>query len=217
MAEPDDSFFEIDPFKLAESLGQSLYFQDGREKEAIPIVDDALATLRNARGEINQDFAFAIALKASLADQFGNFDEAEADYARAAEIYRAIRGDDHQSVVIELANVGSIAMHKKDYVRAEGFFRDVIRRYGRILPADNENVGIARIKLGRCLLREKRYQDAEKESLAGYQIVAKQASPSIDFLRGARSDLIAIYLALGESDKAEKFRAEAVAEKASRK
>jgi hypothetical protein len=42
------------------------------------------------------------------------------------------------------------------------------------------------IKLGRVPLRENRFSEAEKETLAGYRIVAAQASPSVTWLQQAR-------------------------------
>mgnify|MGYP003657690145 CR=1 FL=1 len=79
------------------------------------------------------------------------------------------------------------------------------------LGADNVNTGIARIKLGRTLRLAGRYADAEIESLAGYEILAAQASPSISFLRAARDDLVLIYEATGQTEKAAGFRQEIAA------
>jgi eukaryotic-like serine/threonine-protein kinase len=73
------------------------------------------------------------------------------------------------------------------------------------------NTGIARIKLGRTLLRQNRYKEAEAETLAGYEILTKQTSPSISFLRAARKDLVAEYEGLQRPEPAAKFRAELAA------
>ena len=80
--------------------------------------------------------------------------------------------------------------------------------YAQTLPAGNLNEGITRINLGRALLRERRFAEAEVESLTGYQILAKQASPRVSWLQNAREDLVSIYAALRELEKARKFRAE---------
>lgn len=45
-------------------------------------------------------------------------------------------------------------------------------------------------------------------NLAGYAILKAQASPAVSWLKSAREDLIAIYDALGQPQKAEPFRAE---------
>ena len=72
-------------------------------------------------------------------------------------------------------------------------------------------MGIARIKLGRTLLRQKRFAEAEKETGVGYEILVKQTDPSVSWLQSARGDLVAIYDALKQPEKASKFRAEIAA------
>jgi uncharacterized protein HemY len=66
----------------------------------------------------------------------------------------------------------------------------------------------ARIKLGRTLLRQKHYVEAEAEVSAGYQILKKQANPSVSWLKYARTDLAEIYDALHQTEKSTAFRKE---------
>ena len=61
--------------------------------------------------------------------------------------------------------------------------------------------------LGRTLLRQNRFAEAEVETLAGYNIVIKQASPATTFVHAGRTDLVAEYDALKQSEKAAQFRA----------
>jgi len=58
------------------------------------------------------------------------------------------------------------------------------------------------------LLRQLRYREAEEHTLAGYQILARQASPSASWLQWARKDLGEIYNALNQPERARKFLAE---------
>jgi serine/threonine-protein kinase len=144
----------------------------------------------------------------NVASMRDKLDEAEVRFRRAVDIYRTVYGDHHYLVAIALSNVAGIYMDKKDYPRAEELFRDVVRRYAETLPADNVNTAIAHIKLGRTLLRQNRYKDAEPETLAGYEVLTRQSSPSTSFIRAARKDLAAEYEALNQSQKAARFRAE---------
>jgi serine/threonine-protein kinase len=137
-----------------------------------------------------------------------HLDEAEARFQRAADIYRTVYGDHHYLVAIALSNVAGIRFDKKDYPRAEQLFRDVIRRYKETLPADNVNLAIAHIKLGRTLLRDNRYKDAVPETMAGYEVLTRQNSPSTSFIRAARKDLAAEYEAMNQPQDAARFRAE---------
>jgi serine/threonine-protein kinase len=141
-----------------------------------------------------------------VALQRDRLDEAEASFQRVVEIYKAAYGDRHYRVALALSNLASVYLNRKEYPRAEALYREAIARYGQTLPAEHSYVGIAQIKLGRVLVREKRYQEAEPHSLAGYGIVMKQASPSVVWAQSARQDLVAIYEALHEPEKAAGYR-----------
>jgi hypothetical protein len=62
--------------------------------------------------------------------------------------------------------------------------------------------------LGHTLVLQHLYSDAEKESLPGYEILAKQPSPPARWRQTAISDLATIYAALKRPDKAAKFESE---------
>ena len=192
------------------SLGRALTYLDK--------YDEATATLRRALEVQESVHGPSHPLVAEAINELGNnlamqdqFDEAAQNFQRAADIYRGVHGERHYLVAIELSNVAYMHLQRKDYGVAETLFREVIPLFAETLSPDNVNTGIARIKLGRTLLRAGRYAEAEQESLAGYEIVAKQASPSISFLRAARTDLIASYEAMQQPDKAARFRAESEA------
>jgi serine/threonine-protein kinase len=144
----------------------------------------------------------------SIALQQGRYDEAERMYRRMEEIYRAIHDDGHYLIAVAMANRASVYMNSRRYAEAEPIFRDVIARYTRAQGADHLNTGIARIKLGRVLLRQGKVAEAAAQSLAGYEILVKQANPAISFLRAARLDLVAAYDSLGRPERAARFRAE---------
>jgi serine/threonine-protein kinase len=144
----------------------------------------------------------------SVALRSGDLAGAESRYARMVEIYREVYGDRHYLFGIAISNLGSVHLQAERYERAEPLFREAVQRFAETLSATHINTGIARIKLGRTLLRLGRYTAAETESLAGYEIVASQSSPSVSWLRSARTDLVAIYDALDKPDRAARFRAE---------
>jgi hypothetical protein len=58
------------------------------------------------------------------------------------------------------------------------------------------------------LTGEKRYAEAESETLAGYNMLLKQTSPTVSWLASARKDLVTIYDALNQPEQAAHFRAE---------
>jgi serine/threonine-protein kinase len=189
------------------ALGQSLTYQN-KFDEGVAALNQALAIQERVYGPMHPSVAETLNELGNVASMRDQYDEARARFQRAADIYRAVYGDHHYLVAIALSNVADTYMHQKDYARAEQLFRDVIRRFKETLGADNVNLGIAYLKLGRTLLRENRYKDAEGETLAGYEILIKQSSPSTSFIRAARTDLVADYDALHQPEKAARFRAE---------
>jgi serine/threonine protein kinase/tetratricopeptide (TPR) repeat protein len=192
------------------ALAESLTYEN-KYDEAVSSLNQALAIQERVYGPAHPSVAETLNELGNVASMRDHLDEAEARFQRAADIYRAVYGDHHYLVAIALSNVAGITYDKKDYARAEQLFRDVIRRYKETLPADNVNLAIAHIKLGRTLLRENRYKDAEPETLAGYEVLTKQSSPSTSFIRAARKDLAAEYEALNQPQQAARFRAELAA------
>src|ERR1700675_2835641 len=192
------------------ALAESLTYQK-KYDEAVSALEQDLANQERVYGPVHPSVAETLNELGNVASMRDQLDDAEARFQRAADIYRAVYGDHHYLVAIALSNVAGITYDKKDYPRAEQLFRDVIRRYEETLPADNVNLAIAHIKLGRTLLHENRYKDAEPETLAGYEILVKQSSPSTSFIHAARKDLAAEYDALNQPQQAARFRAELAA------
>ncbi len=192
------------------ALAQSLTYQK-KYDEAVSALEQALAIDGRVYGPVHPAVAETLNELGNVASMRDQLDQAEARFQQAADIYRSVYGDHHYLVAIALSNVAGVIYDKKDYPRAEELFRDVIRRYKETLPADNVNLAIAHIKLGRTLLHDKRYKDAEPETLAGYEILSKQSSPSTSFIHAARKDLAAEYEALDQPQQAARFRAELAA------
>jgi serine/threonine-protein kinase len=189
------------------SLGRALQYER-KYDEAEALLQRALAIQEKAYGPSHSNVADALNELGNIASMREHLDDAEAKFRRVVEIYRSVYGDNHYMVAIALSNVASVRMDKKDYVQAEKIYRDVVRRFTESLSADNVNTGIAHIKLGRTLLREKKFKESQVESLAGYDVLIKQTSPSTSFLNAARKDLAAAYDGLNQPDKAVRFRAE---------
>jgi len=194
------------------ALGQSLQYQK-KFDEAKALLEQALAIQEHVYGPTHPAVADALNELGNVAYMRDQYDEAEARFSREVDIYRAVYGDHHYLVATALSNLASVSMDKKDYPHAERLFRQVVKLYSETLSPDNVNTGIAHIKLGRTLLREKKFGEATEESLAGYNVLIKQTSTATTFVHAARKDLVADYEGLNLPEKAEKFRAELVAEK----
>ena len=186
-------------------LGRALVFEQ-RYDEAVSLVEQALAIQERVYGPMHPKVANVLNELGTVALQRERFDEAEMRFRRMAEIYKSAYGEHHYLYALAYANLASVYLARKDYVHAEKMFREVVERYTEALSADHLYTGIGQIKLGRALAGEKHYADAETHLLEGYKILTKQTSPSASWLQSARKELVNVYEALNEPEKAAQFR-----------
>lgn len=203
-----EKYYGPDHPETASSLtlvGRAVYYQK-RYDEAETVLRRALAIQEHVHGPVHPAVASALNELGNIASVRDQYAEAEAAFTRMADIYRAVYHDHHYLIGIAQSNLATVYTNEKQYARAEALYREAIRRFTEAQSAEHTNTAIARIKLGRVLLREDRYREAEVETLAGYQILGKQASPSVSWMKNARKDLAEIYTALREPEKAREFR-----------
>ncbi len=196
-------------------LGRALVFEK-RYDEAVNLVERALAIQEHVYGPVHPRVANVLNELGTVALQRGKYDEAEARFRRMVEIYKTAYGEHHYLYALAYANLASVYLARNDFVSAEKMFREVVERYTEALSADHLYTGIGQIKLGRALAGQKRYAEAEGHLLAGYRILTKQTSPSVSWLQSARKELVTVYEALNQPEKAAQFR-EAGAEGAGNK
>ncbi len=158
-------------------------------------------------GKVHPRVASVVNEIGSVALARGDFAEAELAFRRMADIYKSVYAGEHYLIGIALANLASVYLAQKENARAEPLYREALAMYARTLPPEHMNIAITRIKLGRTLLRQNRWREAEGETRAGYDVLAKQANPSVTWLKQARQDLAAIYEALREPGKAKQMLA----------
>jgi tetratricopeptide (TPR) repeat protein len=188
-------------------LGRALVFQK-RYDEAVNLVEQALAIQEHVYGVSHPKVANVLNELGTVALQRGKFDEAASRFSRMVEIYKSAYGERHYLYGLALANLASVYLARNEFARAEQMFRKVIACYAQTLAPNHQFRAIAQIKLGRALTGERRYAEAESETLAGYNILLKQSSPTVSWLQSARKDLVTIYEASHQPEKAAHFRAD---------
>jgi serine/threonine-protein kinase len=169
-------------------IGRALIFQQ-RMEEAESLLHRALAIRERVYGPAHPQVASTLNELGTIALVRRQFAIAAKHYSRVVAIYRKAYSGKHYLIGLGLANLASAFMARKDYEQARSLLREALAMYVQTLPATHLNVGIARIKLGRTLLRSRRYAQAEGESRAGFEILSKQAQPSVSWLNSARQDL----------------------------
>jgi serine/threonine-protein kinase len=186
-------------------LARALVYQK-KFDEAVPLLQRALVIQERVHGPAHPRVASAVNDLGSAALQQDKLDEAEAYFTRMIGIYRKVYTKEHYLHGIATSNLASVLFARKQYERAEALFREAVGIYERTQSPRHMNTGIGRVKLGRTLLRKGLLRDAERELLAGYDILQAQASPSVSWIKSARTDLVAVYEALKAPDQAAKYR-----------
>ncbi len=186
-------------------LGRVL-LRDERPLEAAELLDRALRIREQVFGPMHPQVASTVNELGTMALLRGDPGTAESHFSRMAAIYRAVHGDNHYLLGIARSNLASVYVARKEYSRAEAVYREVIAHFTRTLSADHLNTGIARLKLGRALVRQQRHAEAEPELLAGHAVLERQTEPTVSWLRMAREDLVTVYEALGQPQKAGQYR-----------
>ena len=198
-------------------LGRALEFQK-RFDEADTVLRQALAIRERVFGPVHPSVASVLNELGNMAYQRDHDDDAIAYYTRILGIYRKIYDDKHYLIALAISNLATAIADKKDYPRAEQLYREAVRRYTDAQGPNHTNTGIAHMKLGHLLMKERRFAEAQVETQMGYDILVKQTSPGLTFLKGARKDLIAEWDTLGKPENAARYRAElAATEKATSK
>jgi serine/threonine-protein kinase len=188
-------------------LGRALVRAE-RWEEATASLEQALVIRERVFGKDHPNVASTVNELGTVELRRKRWDEAERHYQRAAQIYRTAYDGKHYLIGIALSNLGSVRMGRQDFAGAERVLREALARFTETLPAEHSNIAIARIKLGSALRGQRRWADVVKESTAGYDVLARQATPSMRFLQMARNDLAAAHGALGDASAAARWQAD---------
>ena len=205
-----EPWYGDDHYKTASNLtmlGRSLQMQK-RFDEATDALKRAVTIQERVFGPNHPRVASAVNDLGAVALGRGDLDVAEASFTRMAHIYRSVYGEKHYLIATAISNLASVYVARMEFRRAEPIYRQAIAMYSETQSPGHMNTGIGRIKLGRALVGQQRYDEAETEILAGYDILSKQTSPSVSWLRNARQDLVKLYTASNKPEQAKKFQAE---------
>ncbi len=205
------AFYGPNHYKTAAGLtvlGRALRFEPQGNDEAARLFEQALVIRERVFGKVHPQVASTLNEMGGVALARNRFAEAEVLARRVLAIYRTVYGGKHAFTGVGVSNLASVYVAQQQYARAEPLYREAIEIFTESQGAEHLNTGIARIKLGRTLLRQRRYAEAVRETLAGYEILAKRTDRGVSWLVDARKDLVVAYDSLGQPEQAAKFRAE---------
>lgn len=186
-------------------LGRALNFQT-RDAEATEVLERALVIQERHFGPNHPRVSSVLNDLATIAMRNGRYDEAEQQWLRTEAIQLAVHGESHWLLGIARSNLGTVRTRMEDFPRAERYFRQAIVLFTESQGPDHLNTGIARIKLGRALLGQRRWREAAAESRAGYDVLVALESAPQGFIDAAKTDMVAAYEQLGDTEQAARFR-----------
>jgi tetratricopeptide (TPR) repeat protein/tRNA A-37 threonylcarbamoyl transferase component Bud32 len=173
--------------------------------EASALLRQALAIQERVYDPTHPRIALALNALGNVALQQGSLAEAETAFTRALGIYRSMYPAGHFRVAVVLSNLGNLHVAQGQHVRAEKLLREAIDMLSAAQSPTHVNTAIAQTRLGRALARQGQLAEAERYLLQGDEILSAQA-PAHPALRNAREDLVRIYLALNQPEKADTYR-----------
>jgi serine/threonine-protein kinase len=188
------------------AIAQEVSYQK-RDAEAQVLLERALSIQKRVNGPVSATVATTLNQLGVLAYDRKQYDTARDYFTQAMNSWTQLYGDQHPSLAVAYSNLGSICLDQRDYPCAQKMYREAIRRFEAISKS-SVNAAIAHLKLGRSLLRAGNFQQAEPETLSGYQYLVKQMASNNGFLMAARKDLAVIYDGLHQPETADRFRAE---------
>ena len=200
---PDHPETAIEMSVLAHTL-----LAEGKDAEAETLLQHAIAIQEHALGAAHPYLAFSLDTPGKLAAKHGDLPAAKTDLTRAVEIDRALYGEGNRMTALAETDLAEVYLKEGENSRAELMLREAVGVVAAKLPAGDAHIGTVDIVWGRALLRQRRYVEAERQLLAGYEILARQAHPPADRMSEARQDLAIVYDSLKEPDKAAKYRGE---------
>ena len=186
--------------------------QQGRNAEAEQLLRNVLPLEERAYGtSVHATVAFTYDMLGKVALLQRNLPEAEANFSRSLEIDTKLFGEKEYKTAVAASDLAGVLVKERQFERAEKIARPAVSALtARPLPG-NMSVGAVQLNLGEALLGQKRYRDAEAPIVAAHAILTNQPVAFKAKLDDSRRDLVIIYTALKEPDKAEQYRAELAA------
>lgn len=183
--------------------------EGGRNAEAEELFRNVLPVQERAYGTADHpNIAFTHGVLGKLAMARGDLAAAEAEFRRSVEILTKLNGATDYKTATTTTDLAEVFLKEGQYAQAERTERPAVKALTeRPLPG-NMTVGIAELVLGEALLKQRKYREAVEPLSAAHEVF-KDGPPSIGKeLPKVREDLMEVYEALHEPEKASIFRAE---------
>lgn len=196
--------------RLAHVLG-GVYAQLADFPRARGLLESAIQIRRRELGATHPDVAASLRALANTLMYMGENDQAHTLGLEALEIARAHFGETHEQVAAALEDVGSGRFYAADYTEAADYLQKSLDMRRALGAADSLDIAQSLHNLGHALQQLGRLNEAERTLLMALDIKRRLGATGMTI--GLTYEALAhVKFARGETDAAEQYVAEQVAE-----
>jgi len=178
-------------------------YEQGKYREAIPLVKRILEIREKALGNNHLDVAASLNDLGLLYYNLGNYAEAEPLYQRSLAIREKALGNNHPDVAFSLNNLAVLYDNQGNYAEAEPLYQRSLAIFEKALGPDHPDVALSLNNLAELYRRQGNYAEAEplyQRSLAIREKVLGNNHPDVGL---SLNNLAALYDAQGNYAEAE--------------
>jgi CHAT domain-containing protein len=137
-----------------------LYHEQGRDDDAEPLYQQALAIVEEALGRSHPEVATSLNNLAGLYRKQGRYADAEPLYKRSLAINEKAFGRDHPDVAVSLNNLAALYDSQGRYADAEPLYQRALAIREKALGAEHPDVAVSLDNLALLYHKQGRYADA---------------------------------------------------------
>ena len=168
----------------------NLMVTDGRPKEGLPLLLEAVEINREAFGENHFYVAAAVINVGSAEMALGNYAAAEENFRQGEKIFRDIFGDEHAAVAIAHTRLGQVAHQRGDLDQAEEILREAIAIHRPLLPSQKHRFAECLFELGEVLNKQGKPGAAEAHLQEALGIFVETKGADSQWARDTRDLLV---------------------------
>jgi serine/threonine protein kinase/Flp pilus assembly protein TadD len=183
----------------------------GRNADAEPHLQEAVAIARRLYPDGHKDLAYAMNKLARVLATAGRLDEAEELFRETLAMQRRLLGEEHEEVAKLMNNLADVLRVRGRYEQAEALHREALAMRRRLLGEEHTSIASSLNNLAITLQSLSRFDEAEalfRESLAMDRALRGDLHPNV---ASTMSNLAVLLIEQGRHDEAEALLREALA------
>lgn len=199
---------EEHPFTIT-AIGNlaNIYSQQERYEESETLFLQALEMQTRVIGEEDHGTLACMNNVALLYQKMGRYDDARQLQQKTLAIQKRFLGESHRHTLISMSNLARTFRDMGQLEKAAALYVETASVATASLKPDDRFFGGFRLHYGRCLKRMKRFEEAEKEMMAGLEVVRNTFGHQSERTSRAIGWIVSLYEAWEKPDEARRWQA----------